>query len=99
MKVEVELINERGRIVATKTRATMPRYRGVLRMNEERIQVLGRAVMIAQLVSGTDGTDTPLLPVLHEATVLYMRGAQIRVRGFELVDGVQYGQTWDVKVS
>jgi hypothetical protein len=53
---------------------------------------------MAHLVSSTDGADTPLLPALHDASMLFVEGEKIRVRGFELVDGVQYGQTWDIKV-
>ena len=99
MKVEVQLIHERGRAIAAKARATIPKYRGVLQVHEERNHALGRAVVTAHLLSGTDGTDSPLLPALHEASMLFLRGSQIRVRGFELVDGVQYGQTWDIKVT
>lgn len=99
MKVEVQLVNERGRPVATRQRAAMPKYRGALRVHEERIQALGRNVVTAQLLSETDGADVPLLPTLHDASMLFLKGDQIRVRGFELVEGVQYGQTWDIRVS
>lgn len=99
MKVEVQLVNERGRPVTASQRAAMPKYRGVLQVNEERVQALGRAVVTAQLLSETDGTQPPVLPVLHEASMLFVRDDQIRVRGFELVEGVQYGQTWDIRVS
>lgn len=99
MKVEVQLVNERGRPVTAAQRAAMPKYRGVLQVNEERIQALGRAVVTAQLLSETDGTQPPVLPVLHDASMLFVLGDQIRVRGFELVEGVQYGQTWDIRVS
>lgn len=99
MKVEVQPINERGRAVPAKMRASQPKYQGVLSVNEERVHELGRAVVLAKLLSCTDGAQTPILPALHDATVLYMQGTQLRVRGFELVEGVQYGQTWDVRVS
>jgi hypothetical protein len=99
VKVEVQLINERGRAMSTRARTALPKYEGVLSVKEERIHELGRAVVLAKLVSATDGTQTPILPALHDAAVLYVQGSQLRVRGFELVDGVQYGQTWDVKVS
>lgn len=99
MKVEVQLVNERGRPVTAKQRAAMPKYRRVLQVNEERVQALGRAVVTAQLLSETDGTHSPVLPVLHDASMLFVLGDQIRVRGFELVEGVQYGQTWDIRVS
>lgn len=98
MKVEVRLVNEKGRGIQARDRAGKPKYCGVLQVREERVQSLGRAVVIAHLVSSTDGVDTPLLPALHDASMLFVRGGQIRVRGFEMVDGIQYGQTWDIKV-
>ena len=98
MKVQVQLINERGRPLQSRTRARMPAYRGVLRVNEERNQELGRAVVTAQLLSDLEGTGGPLLPTLHDAAMLFVRDGQIRVRGFEMVEGAQYGQTWDIKV-
>jgi hypothetical protein len=98
MKVQVQLINERGRPLPSKARAKMPTYRGILRVNEERVQELGRAVVIAELVSETEASANPLLPTLHDASMLYVKGSQIRVRGFEFVEGAQYGQTWDIKV-
>ena len=70
-----------------------------LKRGEERIGELGRIVVTAQLLSETDGTGAPVIPALHEASMLYMRGSQIRMRGFELVDGIQYGQTWEVRVA
>lgn len=99
MKVEIQLINERGRPVAAKTRSTMSTYRGVLRMREERVHELGRTVVVAKLVSSTDGTDSELVPALHEASMLFLNGAQLRVRGYELVGGIQFGQTWEIRVQ
>ena len=99
MKVEVKLINEKGRDIPAKERTSMPTYRGLLRINERRSPGLGRIVPTAQLVSITDGSLSPLLPELHDAMVLYVRNEQMRIRGFEHVGGVQYGQTWDIKVQ
>lgn len=99
MKVEVQLINEKGRPVAAAERKALRKYRGVLRLHEERVHDLGRAVVTANLISQTDGTDSTLLPTLHDASLLFVRDQQMRIRGFELLDGVQYGQTWDVKVA
>lgn len=98
MKVQVQLINERGRPLATRARANTQKYQGQLRINEERSQELGRAVVTAQLLSGNDGTLSPVLPTLYDVAMLYVRDDQIRVRGFEMVEGVQFGQTWDIKV-
>lgn len=99
MKVEVQLINEKGRSVPSKQRATMPVYRGNLRIHEARVPALGRITACAHLVSDKDGLEPPLLPVLTDAAVLYVHKGQMRIRGFEVVDGAQYGQTWDVKVA
>lgn len=99
MKVEVQPINERGRAVPARKRVALPKYLGVLSVSEERVHDLGRSVVLARLLSATDGAETPILPALHDAAILYVNGPQLRVRGFELVEGVQYGQTWDVRVS
>ena len=98
MRVEVQPIYEKGKAVRAKDREAMPKYRGTLRVNEERVGELARAVTTAALVSDTDSTETPLLPTLHDASLLFLKGAQLRLSRFELVDGAQYGQTWDVKV-
>ena len=99
MKVEVQLVNERGRGILAKDRHAMQKYRGVLQIHETRNQGLGRICVTAHLVSATDATEAHLLPPLHDAAVLFVRNDKLRVRGFELMDGTQYWQTWDVKVS
>lgn len=98
MKVEVQPIYEKGKGTRAKERVSRPKYRGTLRVREERVQELGRMATIAALVSSTDGTDALLLPALHDVNLLYVDGGRLRMRGFELVDDVQYAQTWDVKV-
>ena len=97
MKVEIQLVNEQGRGIPTKDRATMPRYRGVLRIQETRCHELGRTVTTAELRSGTDGDETAQIPALFEALVLFLSKGQMRVRGVEFVGGIQYAQTWDVR--
>lgn len=68
-------------------------------MQEARSHQLGRIVVTAELISCTDGSDAPVVPVLHDADVLFLRDGQMRIRGTEFVDGAQFGQTWDVKVQ
>jgi hypothetical protein len=99
MKVAVQLVNERGRNIPAKERGAMRTYRGVLRIHEVRHQGLGRICVTAHLVCATDTTELDLLPALHDAAVLFLRDGRMRVRGFEVMDGAQYGQTWDVRVS
>ena len=98
MNVEVQPIYERGKGVRTKERASKSLFRGTLQVREERVHELGRNTTIAALLSNTDGKKGPLLPALHDASLLYVSGSQLRLRGFELVEDVQYAQTWDVKV-
>jgi hypothetical protein len=99
MKVEVQPIYEKGKSARAKERASMPKYRGTLRLREERVHELGRIATVAALISNVDGTESPVLPPLHDACVLSVSGSQLRIRGFEQVGDAQYGQTWDVKVA
>lgn len=99
MKVEVQLVNEKGRGIPVRERSRMPKYRGLLRIQEARCHELGRVTPTAHLLSPTDEVELPLLPALHDAAVLFLKNGQMRVRGFEFIEGVQFGQTWDVKVS
>jgi hypothetical protein len=99
MKVEVQLINEKGRGIPTKDRSFMPKYRGRLRIREARSQAFGRIVNMSDLLSLTCGTEDALLPSLHDASVIFLNKGTMRIRGFEVINGVQYGQTWDLVVS
>lgn len=98
MRVELQQVNEKGQGVPAKTRAAMPRYRGILRIREERVPALGRTTLVANLLSAIDDTEEPVVPFLTDATLLVIENGQLRVRGFELQGGVQFGQTWDIKV-
>lgn len=99
MKAQVQMLNENGRPVPNRERSKLATYRGQLRIHESRSGALGRITPVAELVSATDGTQLPLVPSLHDAAVLFLRDGQLRIRGFEVVDGVQFGQTWDVRVD
>lgn len=99
MKAEVQTLNEQGRLIPAKARKVMPKYRGHLRIHEARSGDLGRITPMALLVSDTDTAETPVLPTLHDAAVLFFRDGVMRIRGFEVVNGAQFGQTWEVKVS
>ena len=54
---------------------------------------------MADILSSTDGSDVPVVPSLHDVNVIFCESGKMRIRGFELVHGAQYGQTWDIKVS
>lgn len=99
MKVEAVLIYEKGRGISSKIRIGMTKYRGNLRIREGRVQELGRIATIADLTSTTDGSDSPILPSLHDANVIFIDSGKMRIRGFEVIEGTQYAQTWDLKVA
>lgn len=96
MKVEVQLLSDKGRLVPAAMRRSMRRYSGSLAINEVRDTHLGRSVTVANLL-GTDADK--MLPQLHDAVVLCVENGRMRIRGFEVRDDVQVGQTWDVKVT
>jgi hypothetical protein len=99
MRVEVKPVNVKGKPVPAKERKAAPTYSGMLRLHEVRSHELGRMTPTAFLLSVTDSAELSLLPQLQDAAVLYVHDGRMRVRGFEVVDGIQYGQTWDVTVA
>jgi hypothetical protein len=96
MKVEVQLLSDKGRLVPAAMRRSMRKFTGSLAINEVRDTQLGRSVTVANLL-GTDADK--MLPQLHDAVVLCVENGRMRIRGFEVLEGTQTGQTWDVKVS
>ena len=96
MKVEVKLLNDKGSPVPVADLKSQKRYLGALDMAEARSSMFGRSLMVAHLRSAS---DEDLLPALHDAVVLRLEGDRIRIRGVEILNGIQHGQTWDVKVA
>lgn len=99
MKVEAQLMNKQGRSIPSVDRTRMPKYRGELRIREARSQAFGRIVTMAELISSTDGLEGSVLPSLHDISLIYLSSGTMRIRGFEVINGTQYGQTWDMRVS
>lgn len=98
MKVEVKLLSEKGRAVPRAMHRTRRSYTGAFTLQEARSSELGRSCFVANLHSNLDGQTEPVLPPLLDATVIHAEGGRLRVRGFEMLDGLQLGQTWEVKV-
>jgi hypothetical protein len=98
MKVEVKLLSEKGRAVPRGMLAERRRYTGAFSLQEARSRELGRTSFVATLHSTCEGAQEPLLPPLHDATLIHAADGRLRVRGFEFVDGTQLGQTWEVRV-
>ncbi len=99
MKVEIQVINERGRpLFSSERKSLAPKHTGALVVQEERRQALGRNTMVANLQDTRGGMREPIIPVLFDAQVLWVRDDQIRIRGTEVIDQVEYSQCWDIKV-
>lgn len=99
MKVEVQLINERGRPLFTGERKTKtPKHTGDLLLAQEHRPDYGRAALVAKLQDTRGGLRESIVPPLVDAQVLWVSGDQIRIRGTEVVDGTEFTQAWDVKV-
>jgi hypothetical protein len=98
MRVEIRPIYYFGKALPKAQRLKEPAHRGKLSIVENRIHAHGRVVTCAKLTSATDGIATMLLPELTDVHILWLDGDQIRLRGNEQIDGVEFAQTWDVKV-
>jgi hypothetical protein len=95
MKVEVQLLNSNGKLVPSAMRRSMRKYTGTLAVQESRLAELGRTLMVANLLSNT---QEPVVPALHDAALIYLADGRMRLRGFEVLNETQQGQTWDVKL-
>lgn len=98
MKADVRPVNDHGRPLHKSVRIKQAASRGELRLAENRLHSLGRAVISATLTDDAGGTGTALLPELLDAQVIWIDGTTMRLRGVEVVEGVHYAQTWDVTV-
>lgn len=98
MRVDVQPIFERGRERSKPQRTSQPPTRGRLKVLEKRVQGLGRISTCANVVTVVDGLEKDVLPQLMDAELIWADDARLRIRGYEVVEGTVYGQTWDLKV-
>ena len=98
MRAEIRPINHRGKPLAKSLRMKQPPSSGELRIFENRMHAFGRVVLCATLTSATDGIETEQLPELVDAQVIWLDDRQMRIRGVELVEGILFAQTWDIRV-
>jgi hypothetical protein len=97
MRVQVQPINMKGQPLFAEERKRREVFVGMLKIAQSRDASLKRVLTLAQILDLTDGGETPVLE-LYDAAVLSYEEGIMRLRGFELHDGVQYGQTWELKV-
>ncbi len=98
MKVEVRVLNCRGRYVRAADRKSAPPAVGSLEVRERRISGFSRTALTARLVDELDDERVDVLPMLTDVQLLWLDDKGMRLRGAEEEDGVQVIQVWDVKV-
>jgi len=99
LRVEIQLINELGRALFTSERASKSaKHTGDLQLCEERHAEYGRHVLVARLQDTRGGIREPIVPILLDAKVLWVQGTELRIRGTERIEGVEYAQAWVAKV-
>ena len=98
MRVKVQPLNVNGRVIFKGERDKREIYVGELKVHENRLHVLKRAVTTAQVIDATSGTETPVLEI-YDVAMLWAEGTRLLIRGFEIVQDVQYAQTLGHRVS
>lgn len=99
MRVKVTPLRQRGRVMHREERNKSPTYVGELTVAEARDHAAGRAVRRARLVDAVNGLRTDVLPELSDTQLLWVADGQMRLAGFEHIEGVDYAQTWSVKLE
>lgn len=97
MRVKVRPINVNGKPLFTKERDRRDPFTGDLKVAEIRMPSLGRTVISATVLDVLEGIETPLLE-MNDIALLWVNKTQMRIRGFEIQQDVQYSQTWDVEI-
>jgi hypothetical protein len=97
MRANVHPINVQGHPLFTKDRLKGAPVQGDLRVLEVREDAFGRAVLTARITDLVDNTETILLE-LYDVALLWAHEKKMRMRGFEIVKGVQFAQSWDVEL-
>ena len=98
MRVKVSPMHVLGRPLFAHERREREVYVGELKVLENRLHRLGRAVTTATLASVTADTAPPLLE-LYDVALLWVDEHRIRLRGFEDAGGVQFAQVWDIELT
>jgi hypothetical protein len=97
MRVKVRLLNYQGRPLFKEERERSEEFAGILAVREDRQTRFGRVVLTATLTSQTGESTAPILE-LYDVMLLWVEDGGMRLRGFEIQDVVEYGQTWSIKV-
>ena len=98
MRVQVRPLNIKGKALKKLEVQGVAPCRGNLKLLEDRLHSLNRVVTCARVTSISDGLALDLLPELLDATLIWIEGDMMRIRGVESIDKALYGQTWEIKV-
>jgi hypothetical protein len=97
MRAKVRLLNYQGRPLFKEERERSDEFAGILTVRDDRQSRFGRVVLTATLTSQTGESAAPILE-LHDVVLLWVEDGGMRLRGFEIQDVVEYGQTWSIKI-
>ena len=95
MRVSVQPLFSQGLVLKKNMRQE---FRGMLRIREERSNLLGRTVVLAEVISATDGPIELLLPPLADAQVKWLHDGTMRICGTENIEGAHCYQTWEARL-
>ena len=98
MRAEIRPIYVCGKPLNKALRESQDALTGTLQVNKRRIDALGRVTLCATLTDATNDLNTPKLPDLANAELVWLSADKMRLRGVEQVAGTQYAQTWDIQV-
>jgi hypothetical protein len=98
MHVKVRKINSMGKPLFSGDPTRQAVFPGKLKVMENRIHALGRVVVTASIIDTIDANAATLIE-LYDAVLLWADEKRMRMRGFEDIDGIQYGQTWEIEFA
>ena len=81
MRAEIRPIYVCGKPLNKALRESQAALTGTLQVNERRIDALGRVTLCATLTDATSGLNTPKLPELANAELIWLSDAKMRLRG------------------
>lgn len=98
MHVKVKKLNSNGKPLFSSDPSRQSVFAGQLKVQEQRSHPLGRVVITARVLNAIDNSASPVAEI-YDAVLLWADEKKMRMRGFEEdLEGVQYGQTWDIEI-
>ena len=99
MKVVASPYRSQGRLITRAVHRETPGVSGHLEIGEAKDHRLGRVQRTARLLSNHNGTEPDVLPALRDVQLLYLKDGEFTLAGYETLEGVDYQQTWLVRLD